>query len=163
MVTGTASSYASGATWVVCSSVATGDVCNGGVGYNNAATTKSHLVTNRLVIKASSTTAISIASDSSGYKWTWNNDFLLASMYHPAGTTVLTDGTQWCSSFSNELSTTAYKAVNLTASKGLTGRSKCTWLIETTDKNSGPMIQMKQADYLNFLFHWVEWINIGAF
>jgi hypothetical protein len=130
---GTSSSYASGPVWVACTDISDALKCNGGAGYNNAATTKSHNVKNRLVIKAASTAQHQVAGDSSAYTWTWNQDLLLASMYHPAGSTVKIDGTQWCSKFSNQLNTTSYSAVEMSVSKGLSGRSKCSFLIQTID------------------------------
>lgn len=81
ITSGTDSTYANGPTWVVCKDVSDALKCNGGAGYNNAATTKSHNVKTRIVYKASATAAIQVAGDATAYYWTWNNDFLLDSLY----------------------------------------------------------------------------------
>jgi hypothetical protein len=103
IVAGTATTYANGATWVACTDITDALKCNGGVGYNNAATNKSHNVKARLVMKASSTSAIQVAGDTSAHTWSWNQDLLLASMYNPSGTEIKIDGTQWCSAWLNML------------------------------------------------------------
>jgi len=94
--------------------------CNGGAGYNNEATTKSHNVKERLVLKARTSTAIQVAGDTGAYTWEWNSDLILASLYQSSGSTVKIDGTQWCSSFGNLLNTDQSTTL-LVASRGLSG------------------------------------------
>ena len=137
--------------------------CNGGAGYNNSAIIKSHNVKTRLVYKASATAAIQVAGDTSAYYWTWNNDFLMDSLYQPSasGDTRKTDGSEWCGKWLNELRTDN-TATTIDTIKGLSGKNKCTYLLIVKDKSFGPTIQLSRADFLNFLIHWVEWINVAA-
>jgi len=68
-----------------------------------------------------------VAGDTAAYTWGWNSDLILASMYHSSDptTTVVTDGTSWCSKWFNTLD--GYSEVVLTASKGFSGKNKCTY------------------------------------
>lgn len=41
----------------------------------------------------------------------------------------------------------------------MSGRSKCTFLLVAQDGTAAPTFVVTRADYVNFLFHWVEWIR----
>ena len=90
----------------------------------------------------------------------WHEDLLMAAFYHSTWglTTPVTDGTKWCSDYLNE-ATLGSNALTMTATNGLSGRSKCTWLLTSKDGTTGPGIKLARADYVNFLFFWVEWID----
>lgn len=90
----------------------------------------------------------------------WHEDLLMAAFYHPVWgqKTAVTDGTKWCSGYLNEVAVSG-EIVTMTATYGLSGRSKCTWMLQSKDGSLGPTIQLTKADYVNFLFFWVEWID----
>ena len=50
IIAGTGTTYANGPAWMICSDISDALKCNGGAGYNNAATTKSHNVKHRIVM-----------------------------------------------------------------------------------------------------------------
>jgi len=148
---------------VACTDISDALKCNGGAGYNNAASAgaaRTHNIKTRLVLKAGNTAAIQVGGDSSAYNWTWNNDLVLASFYQPSGSVIKNDGTQWCSSFLNKLSND--DPVELVASRGMTGRAKCTFEVLSDDGEKGIVVNLIRADYMNFLLHWVEWPNLTS-
>jgi len=55
-----------------------------------------------------------------------NIDIVMGTMYHSAAKAALTDGTIWCSGWSNVL-VKAGTAGAFEATNGLTMMSKCTW------------------------------------
>lgn len=100
----------------------------------------------------------SISTDLAAFKW--NQDLAAASFYHSAFTTDTLDetGAKWCSTWQAVLKADS-TATTMTATNGLTGRSKCTWQMYVNDGTQGPTIKIKSADYITFFFQWVEWYD----
>jgi hypothetical protein len=116
--------------------------CNGGlsISFHADANTTAFPIPNRLFAKGGVTSSVNIGTKASSSvaitlvaagPYVWNEDLLMSSFYHPAATTATatTDGTSWCTMFKNSLSITATTDTVLTASNGLNGKSKCTWLL----------------------------------
>jgi hypothetical protein len=83
-------------------------------------------------------------------------------LYHNAYTTTeVTSGVSWCSDWDNKL-LAAGTIVPFSATHGLTGRNKCSWVLTAADNTVGPSIKIKSADYLNFFLHYVEWAGTAA-
>ena len=78
---------------MACSDISDALKCNGGLGYNHAAGTKTHNVKHRIVMKASESGAIQAAGDATAFTWTWNHDLVLASLFNSQGSEVKVDGT----------------------------------------------------------------------
>lgn len=157
---GTSSTYASGATWVACksSNIATAADCNGGVGYNNAATTKDQHMSKRIFWVAGSDAALSPGGTSVTY--TWNHDILTASLYQSSGAALLVDGSVWCTSFRNVLSSTS--VINPSVGFGLSGSSKCTFMLVAGVKTEAPVVKLVSADFANWIFQWVEFATTAG-
>lgn len=100
-----------------------------------------------------------IGAAGSSDSFSWNEDLLMASFYQSEFDTVkITDGSAWCSKFNIALPKDGTPAL-ATATNGLMGNSKCTWLFATEDGTVGPTLKLNSASYINFLFFWVEWLN----
>lgn len=153
----TVSNIANGAVWMTCldTKAATNAECNGGVGKSSSA---DHVISKRIVAQAGVSTAISLGGGSSDV-FIWNEDLLMASMYHPMWIAETTDGTRWCSTFSMTLSKDGVTTKTATATQGLNGKSKCTWQFVMEDGSKGPTIRLVSANSINFLFFWMEWLN----
>ena len=84
-------------------------------------------------------------------------------MYHNeyTGATDVTSGVSWCSAFDNKLLADG-TAVPVTATYGLNGRSKCSWVLTSADSTVGPAFKIKTSDYLTFFLHYVEWAGVAA-
>lgn len=148
----------------MCIDTATAIKCNGGAGYNTIdASNKDHIILKRIVMKVNINAAINVVATPSDV-YTWNEDLNLASMYHSYYTSLTaetTDGTKWCSNFSTILATAGTEA-SLMATKGFNGKTKCTWQFSMEDGTTAPVIELKSAFWVKFLFNWVEWFNTGA-
>jgi hypothetical protein len=157
---------ADGAVWTVCKDQAAindARLCNGGPTWNTA-DSKSFNIPNRIVFKVGVTGQIQVGDTSTNDKFaavTWNEDLLMASFYHSAYTTstAVKDGTKWCSQWKNTIKSDGTDEALIGAQKGLTGRSKCSWLILTDDGKAAPSFRLVKADYSNFLLQWTEWID----
>jgi len=159
------SSIAKGAAWVVCDSITTGTDCNGGASFQHAGATSGtpRTITKRIVMKHGSSAAISVGGTALE-NIVWNTDILVASFYHSSWSTLDDTGTKWCSPWYNKLLADA-TVITLTATNGLTGRSKCTWQLRTENGTVAPTVMLKTAAYVNFYFHWMEWtddIGLGS-
>jgi len=97
--------------------------------------------------------------------FTWNTDFLLSSFYHAevpsTELATITTNVKWCSVFNNK-QTANDGSLEIKARFGFTGRTKCTWQLNTKDGNSAPAIQFKTADFTKYLVQWAEWINLTS-
>jgi hypothetical protein len=148
-----------GATWVVCGTTTDTKVCGGGVETNGGSTVIYGNYVGRVLMKAGNKddTTATVMGAGTGYQLQFNEDLALASMYHNAyGATEITTGVSWCSAFDNKL-LAAGTVVPLSATYGLTGRTKCSWVVTAADNTVGPSIKIKSSDYLNFYLHFVEW------
>lgn len=161
--------YANGATWLVCSDSSTGLKCNGGTSTNghannNTDAKKYKVIPHRIVLKGdvADGTAIQVAATNT-VNMTWNKDILMASFYHQVWTDSKLDdtGNKWCSPFMNVAKDDGTPQV-LAASNGLNGKSKCSWYLKTETGKTGPSIMLRYADYVNFSFQWIEWIDDAA-
>lgn len=118
---------ADAAGFVVCADTSAYSKCNGGAGVNFKAAATSHLIPSRLVLKSNTIGGMKVALTS--YPTIrYNEDIVMASFYHEAwpSTTVVDDGTAWCSPFKTTLNADGTKST-ITASNGFFGGSKCTW------------------------------------
>jgi hypothetical protein len=106
-------------------------------------------------------TAITVGSASAITLLIWNQDLLLASLYHIVWATETTDGSKYCSAWANTLAADGTASV-ISATKGLTGATKCTWFLKTVDGDMGPTVQLTAAAYSNFYLHWVEFLTTAA-
>jgi hypothetical protein len=147
----------------VCTDASTAKKCNGGGSYGSAATaTKDFPITNRISMKVDNdgtgTRLKSITTDLAAFKW--NQDLAAASFYHSTFTTSTLDetGSKWCSNWQVTLAATG-DAATMTATNGLTGRTKCTWQMYVADGRMGPTIKITSADYVTFFFQWIEWYD----
>jgi hypothetical protein len=160
---------ADGATWTICKNVAalqSALKCNGGPTWNTN-DNKSYMIPNRIAFKANTSGSFQIgdATDNQSTPMiVWHQDLLMASLYHSANTaaTPVTDGTKWCSIWKNTIKSDGSDEAVLSAHNGLTGRSKCTWLVLNDDGNAAPGIRLANADYTNFIFQWTEWISVAG-
>jgi hypothetical protein len=83
-------------------------------------------------------------------------------MYHNAyGATEITSGVSWCSAFDNKLLAVG-TMVPFTATYGLTGRNKCSWVLTAENNTVGPSFKIKTSDYVGFFLHFVEWAGTAA-
>jgi hypothetical protein len=83
-------------------------------------------------------------------------------MYHNSYTgDDITTGVSWCSDFDNKLMADG-TVVKVTATHGLTGRNKCSWVLTSENNTVGPAFKILTSDYLNFFLHYVEWAGVGA-
>jgi hypothetical protein len=142
--------------------VSSNAVCNGGIGRNRAGTAD-NLISKRIYARPSVTTGINFTVGT-GDAFSWHEDLLMASFFHPqwGSTTAITDGTKWCSNFRSELNVDG-TSLEVQATNGFNGKSKCTWSLLMVDGSSkGPTFKLNSASWINFLFHWVEWINIAG-
>jgi hypothetical protein len=87
----------------------------------------------------------------------------MASFYHSTYATVpaTTVTSTWCSTWFFKLVSdgTVYETA---AIQGLSGKSKCSWLISVDKGSVGPTFKLKSADYANFIIQWVEWITVAG-
>ena len=120
------------------------------------------MIPNRLAFKVGHSAALTIATEASP-AWKWNEDILLASMYQSsyAGLVPDTTGSKWCSPWHAKLNADG-SPLNLVATKGFNGKTKCTWLIQSSDGSSAPVFTLRKANYANFVFQWMEWINVAG-
>ena len=160
-----AATAANGPVWTVCKDAAAlldNAKCNGGPTKN--ADTKSYNTPYRIVFKVNNSAAITVGSESETFPaTTWNQDILMASLYQSSYTgAAVEDGTKWCSDWKNSINSDGTNQAVLAAQKGLSGRSKCTWLILTSDGNAAPGFRLTYADFVGFNFQWIEWITIAG-
>lgn len=113
--------------------------CNGAAYFNTGQSNASYAIDKRIIINWGKNNTLfkyggttTVAQKDINLKW--NPDILLASMYHPAEPSTVTkkttDGTVWCDKFMTSLGT-AKAATTLISSKGLNGRSKCSYILTT--------------------------------
>jgi hypothetical protein len=156
-VNATAGSY-----WAVCNTVDTSIACNSYVNYPSTTQT---VISNRLVYKVGATQASDYISSTSGTGnfIQFNNDLLMASLYHEADATatLTTDGSKWCSPWDTKV-TKDGAAVTVTAMYGLTGRSKCTWFLTAEDNTVGPSFKVLPSDQFDFDMQWFEFAGTAA-
>jgi hypothetical protein len=50
----------------------------------------------------------------------------------------------------------------LDVTRGFTGHSKCTFLLVAENGKVAPTFELYISEYVHYLLHWVEWININA-
>lgn len=162
------SSQATGYTWVACLSASAADSlkCNGGNTYNftdKGTKAAGYAIAKRLMWVAGASAAITLPDSGSFGTVTWDQDILIASLYHPAwaSATAVTDGSAWCSGLRTQLKTDGTTA-SIQASKGLTGHTKCSWILVTEKKTEGPTVKVDTADFANFYFQWIEWATTAG-
>jgi len=78
------------------------------------------------------------------------------------GSTEVTDGTAWCSSWENKVAKNG-STNQLKATKGFNGKTKCQWQIVAEDNSIGPTIKITKSDALDYNLHWIEWGDKGLF
>jgi hypothetical protein len=49
---------------------------------------------------------------------------------------------------------------DLSTLQGLTGLTKCTYIVTVAAEKGAPAFKLKDANYFEFQFHYVEWANI---
>jgi hypothetical protein len=91
----------------------------------------------------------------------------MASLYNPTFTATTAapiddTGSKWCSTWYNKLAFDSKTETFLVASNGLSGKSKCTFLLTTDNGTAAPGFRLLNADYANFLLHYVEWITVAG-
>lgn len=152
-----------GACWVVCLATNIADVvdCNGGVGWNSS--NANIPIINRIVVKAKNSIAIPSYGGGTSDVFSWHEDLLMSSFYQSGwgSSTKVTDGSKWCSDYLIPLANGG--TINsATATNGLNGKTKCTWLFQTATGDEGPTIKLTSASFVKFLFYWAEWINVAG-
>jgi len=80
----------------------------------------------RIGFQVNNTGIITVGTKAMAKAYNMNIDIVMGTMYHSAATAALTDGTIWCSGWSNVL-VKAGTAGAFEATNGLTMMSKCTW------------------------------------
>ena len=88
---------------------------------------------------------------------------MMDTFYHPTweSSVKVTDGTKWCSNYLVSLPNDK-TLKTATATQGLNAKSKCSWQFKTEDGDTGPTIKLKSASFVDFLFHWTEWLNVSG-
>jgi hypothetical protein len=171
--TTSSNTVADGASWVICKNAEVVDAtkCNGGPYFNfsaaaTAADPKSKAIVNRIAFFYGQTGTLTTGSDQTAVPsnfFTMNSDILVASFYHAtfSGTTDTVDGTKWCSTWINSLKKDGTVAT-ITATNGLTGRSKCTWQFKTEDGTVGVTFKVTKAEFTKAYFNYIEWISTAG-
>jgi len=65
--------------------------------------------------------------------------------------TVINDGTNWCSKFSNILAADGTTQL-LTATNGFNSKTKCTWQFKAADNTVGPSFKLNNASSFDWTF-----------
>ena len=152
---------------MVCQRTNVATECNGAVGYNNnvgnTGSYKSHHIYSRLLMKAQSSGPTSVGGINAA-EIRWHQDFVLASFFHSTFPYTSPDftGQSWCSQWLNTLENKGETKI-LRASTGFTGKTKCTWQVISKLGTMAPSIYLTWADYTNFYFQWVEWLDRNTF
>lgn len=85
-------------------------------------------------------------------------------MYHSEYTATTDDvsGAKWCSAWDNKILKSG-TVVPFSATYGLAGRTKCSWVLTAEDATVGPSFRLLTTTaYVGFFLHWVEWGGASA-
>lgn len=154
------------ACWDVCVTTTSTVDCNGGPGWQGKAVGGGApptypIIANRIWAKIGQTSAPTLGAAAASHVFAYHDEILMAAFYHAhwGGSTKIADGTKWCSDFKTTLNVNG-DANTATATNGLTGKSKCTWQFISAEGTKGPTLSLKKSDYVNYLFNWIEWLNV---
>jgi hypothetical protein len=85
-------------------------------------------------------------------------DFILGAQYQTSykGTGTRATATEYCDTYRTELKTSDTAAKLLSTKKGLTGHTKCTYLLIGKSAFGAPSFEITKATYQNFQLQWIE-------
>lgn len=93
--------------------------------------------------------------------WNWNSDFVFAVQAQQSAAAVGgTAGNNWCS-LGQQAKTAATNVVH-ESRQGLTGKSKCTFVVGLSTMAVGMNLSVTTLNYGNFLLQWAEWADSAS-